>query len=105
MTAATEALSYEASLIAEAQAVFTRARLLPGWDHDEFVRDCFWDLTVRLKRYHDLCRGIVPAWFPGIPAGPEGRDRALRDAAESAGETAQELVILLPAAAAEGEMT
>jgi hypothetical protein len=102
MTAATEALTYEASLIAEAQATFTRARLLPGWDHDEFVRDCFWDLAIALKRYHNLCRGIVPAWFPGIPAGPEGRDMALRDAAESADETAQELVILLPAAAEGG---
>ena len=99
MTAATEALSYEASLIAEAQAVFTRARLLPGWDHDEFVRDCFWDLAAGLKRYHDLCRGIVPAWFPGMPAGPEGFAKALKHAAESADETAQELVILLPAAA------
>jgi hypothetical protein len=34
-----------------------------------------------------------------MPAGPEGFARALKHAAESADETAQELVILLPAAA------
>jgi hypothetical protein len=97
--------TYEAGVIASATATYTRAMAVfaadPEWDREETVRDCFWDLAIRLRRYHDLCRGIVPAWFPGIKAGPEGYAAALRHAADYAAETAQELVILLPAA--EGE--
>lgn len=93
-------LSYDAQLITEAQAVFTRARGL-DWPEDsrKAIGEAVYDLAKLLTAYHDLRNGIVPAWFPGIIAGHEGFMQALKFAAEDAAERASDLVAVLPAAA------
>jgi hypothetical protein len=103
ITTEAPALSYDAELIAGAQAVFTRARGL-DWPEDsrKAIGTVVYDLAKLLKAYHDLRNGIVPPWFPGMLAGHEGFMQALRFAAEDAAERASDLVEVLPAAA-EGE--
>lgn len=102
--AAAGELSYDAQLIAGAQAVFTRAREL-DWPDDarKAIGEAVYDLAKLLATYHDLRNGIVPAYFSGMLAGHEGFMQALKFAAEDAAERAQDLVAVLPAAAEGGE--
>ena len=106
MTAAAAELTYDEDLIAKAAAVFGRARDLgrewPETDRD-LIGETVRDLAKALKVYRDLQRGIVPAWFAGMKAGPGGHSRALKLEAENADEIAQVLAILLPACGTEGE--
>jgi len=94
-----EAPAYDAELAAEAQAAYSAAREA-GWPGETAALAM--PAAAALKEYRDLVHGIVPAWFPGIKAGPEGFRRALYAAAENAFEKAEELARLLPAAAEEG---
>jgi hypothetical protein len=98
MTATTEDIAYDLVVAAEAQAVWDRARdtLWPE-DTRQAVYAAFWALGGALKAHRNLRCGIVPPWFPGMPAGPEGFAMALRMAADEAAEMAGELAELLPA--------
>ena len=85
-----------AEVIAEAQAVFAAARAAEWPDSAQpALGNAGEGLAVALRDYHNLCNGIVPAWFPGMRPGPEGKAAALRLAADRAWEAAETVAALL----------
>ena len=104
MTAATGTeQAYDVMLITQATETFRRARLVPDWnDSTGMIADAFWGLCIALKRYRDIRLGIIPAWLPGLPAGPEAAATARQYAAEGAQEAATDLIHMLPACGIEG---
>jgi len=85
-----------AEVITEAQAVFTRARTTEWPEHvSRALGDPGSALALALKQYHDLERGIVPPWFPGMRPGPEGKATALRLAADNVWERAEEVAAVI----------
>lgn len=96
LTAASDAVSYDTLLIQDAWTVFTQAAGYPWNDTDrEDAQTAVLDLAHAVRDYRRLVCGIVPAYWPGLPAGPEALSRALRAAAESAQEIADHLALLM----------
>jgi hypothetical protein len=103
MSTATATVTYDAELIASARETFTRARSLDWPETDRIlIGETVRDLAGALLRHRRLRCGMVPAFFPGMPAGKGALARCLKGAAEEAQEIADHLVILLPACGTEG---
>jgi len=87
---------YDAMLAGDARGVYARAKNIP-WTGEpaRAIGDAVLDLAVALKHHRELRCGIVPAWIPGITAGPDGLAKCLRMAAERAWEAAGEVTRLI----------
>ena len=87
---------YDAMLAADAHGIFTRAKDI-AWPEPgrRAIGNAVWDLAISLRDYWNLRNGIVPAWLPGITAGPDGLAKCLRMAAEHAWEDAGEVTRLI----------
>jgi hypothetical protein len=92
MTATAEALSYDASLVAEAWEVL-RGAYRTTWRKSETgaISETAVRLALALRLYDDIRSGAVTVFVPGMPLGPEATAKALKFAAEGADEIAQDL--------------
>ena len=92
----TEAEPYDAMLAREAREVFRDAvNASPEWDGRRDIGNAVLDLAEALRDHSGQVNGILPAYFPGLAAGPDARARALAWAAETAAEKAAEVTRLI----------